>query len=71
MKTGAFDFHLKIQKRSYKYTALASMDGKKWTRIGTMAVLNAPLKPALFASRGAKADEVIYEFDHFSVSKAD
>ena len=71
MKTGAFDFHLKIEKRNYKYTALASMDGKKWTRIGTMAVLNAPLKLALFASRGAKADEVIYEFDHFSVSKAD
>jgi len=71
MKTGVFDFHLKIEKRSYKYTASASPDGKKWTRIGTMAVLNTQLKPALFASRGAKADEVIYEFDHFSISKAD
>lgn len=71
MKTGPIDFHLKIEKRSYKYTARASLDGRKWTRIGTMALLNTPLKPGLFASRGANADEVIYEFDHFSISKTD
>lgn len=69
MKIGVSSFHLRVEKRGYKYTAWVSTNGgKKWQRVATYAVFNKALKPGLFAVRGNQADEAIFEFDEFSVS---
>jgi len=56
MKVGAKDYYLRIEKRNYKFLAMASLDGRKWRRVGTFALLNKKLHPGLFATRGAQAD---------------
>lgn len=56
MKVGAKDYYLRIEKRDYKYSAMASLDGRKWRRVGTFALLNKKLHPGLFATRGVQAD---------------
>lgn len=71
MKKGPIDFHLRLEKRNYRYTGFASLDGKKWQRIGTFGVLNRSFKPGLFALRGNQAAEAIFEFDRFTVTKKD
>ncbi|MGB0576443.1 MAG: hypothetical protein ACPGPC_09865 [Alphaproteobacteria bacterium] len=56
MKVGDKDYYLRIEKRNYKYSAMVRLDGRKWRRVGTFALLNKKLHPGLFATRGAQAD---------------
>ena len=71
MKKGPMAFHLRIEKRGYKYAGFASLDGKKWQKLGTFGVLNKSFRPGLFALRGNRANEAIYEFDRFTVTSLD
>lgn len=71
MKKGPIDFHLRLEKRNYKYAGFASLDGRKWQKLGTFGVLNKSFRPGLFALRGNNAAEAIYEFDRFTVTKQD
>ena len=60
-------YYLKIEKRKFKYTAYYSIDGRKWNKVGTMAMLGKKLKPGIFALRGNNAQEIIAEFDSFKI----
>lgn len=66
--TGA---RLKIEKRGFKYTAFASLDGKKWIKIGTHALFGKTLRPGIYATRGSKAAEAIIEFDRFEIQRVE
>ncbi|MHA1114146.1 MAG: hypothetical protein ACTSRY_06535, partial [Alphaproteobacteria bacterium] len=70
-KTGPIDFHLRIEKRRFKYTGFASLDGDKWVKLGTHALLGKTLTPGLFANRGDKATEAIVEFDSFDILRVE
>lgn len=69
MKTGVAVMYLKIEKRGYKYTALASTDGKKWRRVATYAMLNVTPKVGLFAFQHKDAAEAIVAFDDFKITE--
>lgn len=60
---------LRIEKRAFKYTGLVSLDGKKWKKIGTFALLGKTLKPGLFASADKNAVEAVIEVDSFEIQK--
>ncbi len=64
--SGSTIYHLKIEKRKYKYTALYSLDGLKWTELGTQAALGKHFKPALIAVRN-KGRETLASFDLFEI----
>jgi hypothetical protein len=69
MKTGVIPFFIRLEKRAYKYTMRASLDGQKWLRVGTFALLNVQPKLSLFAFRHAEAGEAIVAFDEFRVTE--
>ena len=64
---GVTSAQLKIEKRGFKYTGFASLDGKKWTKIGAHALFGKTLRLGIYALRGSKATEAIAEFDRFEI----
>ena len=66
---GELGFHLRLEKRGFKYTGFVSLDGEKWSKIGTHALLGKKLTPGLFAYRGDKAVEAVTKFDRFEIQK--
>lgn len=63
--------HLRIEKRGFKYTGFYSLDGEKWSKLGTHALLGKKLTPGLYANQGKDAVESIVEFDRFEIQKVE
>jgi len=64
--SGPATYHLKIEKKKYKYTALYSLDGAKWIKLGTQVALGKKFKPAMVAVRN-KGQETMAKFNWIEI----
>lgn len=60
-------YYLKVERRSFTYTAYVSEDGAEWNKVGLHKVLGKNFSPGLFSVRHPGALETTTSFEWFEI----
>jgi len=61
------DWYFKLKKKGFKFTAFASMDGKKWAKVGEHTLLKKKGQVSLVVGGGGVEDAIL--FDDLTIKK--